>query len=98
MENLNPEFLKKKFNLQDTEEVKSAAQRTELRSKARHDKELKKISQNPNERIQNYLDRFSEILNRENEEDRAQGVEAMKRIMYKEHVIKDEDIPEATFF
>ena len=97
MENFNPGFLKKKFNLQNTKEVESAAQRTELLSKARHDEELKKISQNPNERIQNYLDRFSEVLNRENEEDRAQGIEAMKHIMYKEYVVKPENIPEATF-
>jgi hypothetical protein len=86
MENFNnPEFLKKKYNLHNTEEVAVAKKRTEKR-------EGKKISQNPNEQIQNYLDRFKEILNRKDPEKRKQGIEDLRKILYKNLIIKDEDI------
>jgi len=47
----NPSFLKKKYDLHNTPEVASAATRTEKRT---HEK----VSQKPEDRIQNYLDRF----------------------------------------
>ena len=57
MENLkNPKFLKEKYGtLHTSPEVQSAAKRTELRTK-------EKVPQSSEKHIQNYLNRFSEIL------------------------------------
>ncbi|MGB0925464.1 MAG: hypothetical protein ACPGTS_02025, partial [Minisyncoccia bacterium] len=54
--------------------------------------ETKKVPQNPEQQIQNYLDRFSEILDRKNPEQRQQGIEALRKILHKKLVIKDDDI------
>jgi len=87
----NPGFLKKKYgNLHESEEVQSAKERTEKRTG-------EKLSQNPEELIQNYLDRFSEILDREDPEERQQGIEALKKILHKELIISEEDIPYRAF-
>ena len=83
----NPEFLKKKYNtLHTSPEVESAAHRSEFRTG-------EKIPQSPEKRIQNYLDRFSEILNREDQMGREQGIKALKKILHKELLIKEEHIP-----
>lgn len=83
----NPQFLKKKYGtLHTSPEVQSAAHRTEVRSGD-------KVSQNPEDQIQNYLDRFSEILNRENPEEKEQGINALKKILHKNLIIKPENIP-----
>ena len=37
----------------------------------------------PNERIQNYLDRFNEILDREDPENRERGIEGVKKLLYR---------------
>ena len=97
MENFNPEFLNKKFNLHNTPEVKSALERKEKRSRARHDTVPEKVSHKPAETIQNYLNRFKEILDRKNTKERQKGIEALKRVLYRTHVIKKENIPESTF-
>ncbi len=56
-----------------------------------------KISQKPEDRIQNYLDRFREITEMEDSRERSQGVEAIKKIMYKDYIIEKEDIPQRVF-
>jgi len=87
----NPDFLKKKYgNLHISDEVDSAVHRHELR-------EGKKVSNKPNERIQVYLDRFKEITEREDEEDRGKGINALKEVLYKQYISIEsgEDIPEA---
>lgn len=50
----NPDFLKAKYNLHTSPEVESAAARTEARTG-------EKVSQNPADRIQNYLDRLERL-------------------------------------
>jgi hypothetical protein len=86
----SPNFLKKKYDLHNAPEVESAANRTEKRT---HEK----IPQNPTNHIQNYLDRFNEILDRENPEKRERGIEALKRVLNDKFVIKPEEIPENYF-
>lgn len=85
-----PEFLKKKYNLHSTSEVKAAATRTQRRSG-------EKVAQNPDAQIQNYLDRFSEILKRKDEKAKERGLAALKEILHKELIIKKEDVPESYF-
>jgi len=83
----NPQFLKRKYNnLHTSPEVASATNRTEKQTG-------EKISQSPEKQIQNYLDRFSEILNREDTEERQQGIEALKKVLHKNLIIKEENIP-----
>lgn len=86
----NPNFLKQKYNLHNTPEAESAAKRTEVRNG-------EKVSQKPDAQIQNYLDRFKEIIGRPNEDDREQGMNALKHILYNKFVIKPEEIPESHF-
>ncbi|MCD8563970.1 MAG: hypothetical protein LRY44_03050 [Candidatus Pacebacteria bacterium] len=87
----NPKFLKQKYgNLHKSPEVQSAAERTEKRTG-------ESVSENPEVRIQNYLNRFNEILNRTDKEDRQQGIEALKKVLTKELVIKAENVPYRAF-
>ncbi|MEK7078325.1 MAG: hypothetical protein AAB911_02035 [Patescibacteria group bacterium] len=86
----NPEFLKEKYNLHKSEEVESAAQRAEARAG-------EQVPQNPADRIQNYLDRFNEILDRKDPDKRERGIEALKHILHNKFVIKPEEIPEGYF-
>ena len=86
----NPNFLKQKYNLHNTPEVESAAKRTEVRSG-------EKVSQKPDAQIQNYLNRFKEIIDRPDEKDKEQGISALKHILYDKFVIKPEEVPESYF-
>jgi len=86
----NPNFLKQKYNLHNTPEAESAAKRTEVRSG-------EKVPQKPDAQIQNYLDRFKEIIDRPDEDKREQGMNALKHILYNKFVIKPEEIPESYF-
>ncbi len=80
-------FLKKKYaNLHTAPEVVRAAERTEYRTG-------EKVSEKPEERIENYLNRFKEILDRPDPEKRAMGIEALKRVLHKQFIIKTENIP-----
>ncbi len=89
-EESNPDFLKKKYgDLHVSPKVESASKRTEIREGVKTEK--------PTDKIQNYLDRFTEILRREDEDDRERGVEAFKKIMTDQLVIKSEDVPERVF-
>ena len=86
----NPNFLKNKYDLHKTPEVKSASFRTEKRRD-------EKVPQKPEAQIQNYLDRFKEIIDRPDEHKREQGLEALKKVLSNNLVIKREDIPESYF-
>lgn len=86
----NPNFLKEKYGLHNSQEVKKAAKRTEMRTG-------EKVPENPAESIQNYLGRFKEIIDRKNPEKRERGMEALKKILHDKFVIKSEEIPEAYF-
>ena len=82
-------FLKNKYNLHNAPEVGSAVRRTEKRGKH--------VSQDPGSRIQNYLDRFKEIIEREDPEKREMGIDALKHVLYDKFVIKPDQIPESYF-
>lgn len=80
-------FLKKKYaNLHTAPEVIQSAERTEYRTG-------KSVSEKPEERIENYLNRFKEILDRTDSEKRAMGIEALKKVLHKQFIIKTENIP-----
>ncbi|MEK7181390.1 MAG: hypothetical protein AAB738_03625 [Patescibacteria group bacterium] len=72
----NPEFLKQKYDLHNAEEVESAAKRTEKRTG-------EKIPQDPEERIQNYLDRLERLALDPNKEQQRKmfGVESRPRAL-----------------
>lgn len=88
MENLD--FLKTKYNLHTSLEAEKAAKRAEKRTG-------EKIPQKPEACIQNYLDRFKEIIERKNPEKRESGLNALERLLHNKFVIKPEEIPEAAF-
>lgn len=86
----NPGFIKKKYgNLHVSPEVEAASRRTEVREGVKIEK--------PNDKIQNYLDRFNEILSRENEDERNRGIKALKKVMIDQLVINPENVPERAF-
>lgn len=86
----NPDFLKKKYDLHNAPETEAAARRTEARTKER-------VPQTPEARIQNYLDRFKEIIERKEPAKRERGIEALKQVLHNKFVIKPEEIPEGYF-
>jgi hypothetical protein len=84
----NPEqFIEEKYwgNKKFREATEQAAKRTKRR-------EGKKIPDEPQARIENYLKRFTDILEREDEKDRTHGLEALQRLLHKKYVIKSENI------
>ncbi len=94
----NPEFLKKKYDLHNAPEVEAAAERTEKRRRLRETSASQageRLSREPEARIQNYLDRFKEIVERKNPRERQWGMEAIKEVLHKKYVIKSEEIPES---
>ncbi len=76
--------------MHQSKEVESAKKRKE-------EKTGEVIPQSPEVQIQNYLDRFQEIIDRENGQSRQDGIEAIKRFMRRRFVIQSEDIPESVF-
>lgn len=86
----NPNFLKKKYDLHNAPEVESAAKRTQKRTN-------EKVPQAPEFRIQNYLNRFKEIVERKDPGKREMGINALKHVLYDKFVIKPEQIPESYF-
>lgn len=85
----NHDFLKRKYDLHKTPEVEAAAQRTEKQT----EEEISRS--NPSALIQNYLNRFQELLDRPKEEDRKHGIEALKRVLQEKFVIAASDIPQS---
>ena len=90
MENVNPEnhLLKRKYDLHKQPEVEFAAKRKLVRTG-------EKVPQDPMARIQNYLDRFHEITDRENPKEREHGIDAIKRLLHSKYVIKPNEISES---
>lgn len=86
----SPDFLKKKYDLHNAPEVEKSAERIQVRT-GEH------IPQDPAERIQNYLNRFKEIVDRKDPEKRERGMNALKQVLYDKFVIKPEEIPEGYF-
>lgn len=84
------QLLKNKYNLHKSPEVEAAAQRTRERTG-------EKVPQDSLLRIQNYLDRFHEITDREDPADREHGLDAAKRLLHRKFVIKPSEIPESYF-
>lgn len=89
---INPEnqLLKNKYDLHKQPEVDVATRRSFAHTG-------EKVTQDPLARIQNYLDRFHEITDRENPKDREHGLDAAKRLLYSRFVIKPDEIPEGYF-
>lgn len=83
-----PQFLKEKYDLHTTPEVEDAAERTEHRTG-------EEIPHDPTSRIENYLNRFTEIIERDDPAKRERGVEALKHVLHDKFVIKPEEIPES---
>ena len=79
----NSEFLKKKYSdLHQSEEVEAAEWWSG-----------KKVGRKPTERIQNLLDRFSEIINWENIVEKQRGIEAVKELLHQKFIIKPDQVP-----
>jgi len=83
-------FLKKKYSLQNKPEVIKAKERTERKTG-------EKISQKPEDKIENYLNRFEEIFNREDDEEKERGIQALTKILFKNNIIKAENIPDRVY-
>lgn len=81
-------LLKQKYSLHNSPEVENAARRYESRTGER-------ISQNPSARIENYFDRFREITNLKDPLERERGINDIKHVLYRNHVIKPKEIPES---
>lgn len=91
-----PDFLREKYKLQSSPEVERAKERKEKQTG-------KKMPEDANTRIQNYLDRFQAVLNppklegHENFDRSQRNIEMLKSMLYKQFIIKPEEIPEGYF-
>src|SRR3990170_1618328 len=87
MEKFEGDFLKDKYwgSTEFREAAGVSARRTEKRKG-------EKVPNKPQERIENYLDRFSEITDREDPEKREHGIAAIERLVEKKYIIKAENI------
>ena len=86
----NPEeFIKGKY--WPSEEFRDATEKQAERTKVR---EGENIPNEPEKRIENYLKRFTDILEREDEEKKERGIGAIKRLLHKKYIIKEENISE----
>ncbi len=87
----NPQFLKERFpGLAESKEVKSAVKRAEKRGFPEPEIE------DPTSRdIQIYLNRFKEILERQDPKEKERGIKALKKILIDRYVVRVEDIPES---
>lgn len=83
--NSGPEFLKQRYpGLSNSPEVKNAAKRTGL-----------DVPRLPETLIQNYLDRFKEIITRKDPKEKATGITALKKLLINKYVVRAEDIPDS---
>jgi len=80
-------FLKEKYDLHNAPEVASAAKRTQKRTG-------EPVPNDPVSQIENYLDRFREIVDRADLEARDRGIRALKKTLYDKFVIRSDKIPE----
>ncbi len=86
-ENTGSQFLGERYpRLAKSSEVTAAVARTKARTG-------KTIIKDPDERIQNYLGRFREIVERSDPQAKARGIVALKKILVDRYVVRVEDIP-----
>ena len=87
MEKFEGDFLKDKYwsNKGFLKATDASARRTEKR-------EGRKVPNTPQERIENYLDRFQEIADREDPEKREHGLSAIERLVDRKFIIKPQNI------
>lgn len=84
-----PEFLESRFPpLAGSSEVTTAAERTKKRTGV-------EVPREPEARIQNYLDRFKEIVERKDLQKKERGIDALKKILTAHYVVRVEDIPDS---
>src|SRR3989338_1001375 len=83
-------LLKNKYNLHISSEVGTAAKRTKMRTGER-------VAQNPLDRIQNYLNRFHEIIDQDTPERSEHALDLIKGRFHRKYVIKPNEIPEDYF-
>lgn len=81
------DFLKDKYwnKPEFREATADSARRTEIR-------EGEKIPDKPQDRIENYLERFTEITDRKDPAKREYGIEAIHRLVKSKYIIKPENI------
>ncbi len=90
------QLLKKKYDLHKSPEVENAARRARMRTG-------EKVPQDPSARIQNYLDRLSNIVNppqlegHPNFDRKERNLEMLKHGLYEKFVVKPDDIPDSYF-
>jgi hypothetical protein len=82
------QLLKNKYNLHKSREVETAAERTQARTGER-------VPQDPLARIQNYLNRFHEIIERGGPARREHNLDLIKARFHAKYVIKPNEIPES---
>ena len=87
MEKFEGDFLKDKY--WGNKEFLEAADISARRTKKREGENVPNI---PPERIENYLDRFKEITDREDPEKREHGIAAIERLVEKKYIIKPKNI------
>ena len=87
MENFESKFLKDKYwgNEEFREATDVSADRTKKRGGA-------KVPGKPSERIENYLNRFSQITDRKDPEERNRGIAAIERLVEKKYIISPNNI------
>lgn len=87
MEKFEDDFLKDKY--WGNKEFRKAADVSARRSEKRTGE---KVPNKPQERNENYLDRFTEITDREDPAKRKRGVAAIERLVEKKYIIKPKNI------
>jgi hypothetical protein len=83
-------LLKAKYDLHKSTETESAVKRIRIRTG-------EKVSQSPLNRIQNYLNRFGEIINHNDPKVKTIKIKALKKTLYEKHIIKPNEVPESYF-
>lgn len=82
------QLLKKKYDLHKSPEVENAANRTRAHTG-------EKVPQDPLSRIQNYLNRFHEIIDNEDPLRREHALDLIKGRFHSKYVVKPSEIPES---
>ena len=85
--NIGEEFLEQKY--WSNKKFREAAEKTAERTKTR---EGKSVPNEPEALIENYLKRFTDIFEREDEQKRERGVKSIKRLLHRKYIIKPENI------
>lgn len=82
------QLLKNKYNLHKSQEVETAVKR-------RYQRTGERVPQDPLVRIQNYLNRFHEIIERGGLARREHNLDLIKSRFHAEYVVKPDEIPES---